>query len=65
MRAEDKTKKLERCDNVVKLVVDQLWTARLYAFNFKFLRRNIMVDSGKWIKDSASVFCENVKLSPP
>ena len=62
MRTEDKTKKLERCDN---LVVDQLWTDRLYAFNFKFLRRNIIVDSGKWIKDSASVFSENVKLSPP
>ena len=35
-----------------------------YAFNFKFLRRNISVDSGKLIEDSTLVFIETVKRSP-
>jgi hypothetical protein len=36
----------------------------IYAFNFKFLRRNIIVDYDKWIKDSTLVFSEPVKRSP-
>ena len=91
MRAEDNTKKLERCDNVVvdqlkwgpggpsrkifeilhccRWILAQVWRKNglmcsvkataasrsgemiyyepLYAFNFRFLRRNIIVDSGK------------------
>ena len=34
-----------------------------YAFNFKFLRRNISVDSGKLIEDSTLVSIETVKRS--
>ena len=34
------------------------------AFNFKFLRRNNIVDYGKWIEDSTLVFIETVKRSP-
>jgi hypothetical protein len=33
----------------------------IYAINFKFLRRNIIVDYGKWIEDSTLVFIETVK----
>ena len=43
---------------------EMIYYEPLYPFNFKFLRRNIIVDSGKWIEDSTLVFIETVKRCP-
>ena len=44
---------------------EMIYYEPLYAFNLKFfLRRNIIVDSGKWVEDSTLVFIETVKRSP-